>query len=41
MNERDMWWKIVIVGALTALSFAGIWPMDKKLKYGIDRKSVV
>jgi SecD/SecF fusion protein len=36
MHERDLWWKIVIVGALAALGFASIWPMDQKLKYGID-----
>lgn len=36
MNERDLWWKIVIVGALTALGFASIWPLNQKLKYGID-----
>jgi len=36
MNERDLWWKIVIVGALAALGFASVWPLDKKLKYGID-----
>lgn len=36
MNERDLWWKIVIVGALMALAFASIWPLNEKLKYGID-----
>ncbi|HKQ49644.1 MAG TPA: protein translocase subunit SecD [Phycisphaerae bacterium] len=36
MHERDLWWKIVIVGALAALGFASIWPLDQKLKYGID-----
>jgi protein-export membrane protein SecD/preprotein translocase SecF subunit len=36
MNDREMWWKISIVGALCALAFAAIWPLDQKLKYGID-----
>jgi protein-export membrane protein SecD/preprotein translocase SecF subunit len=36
MNDRDMWWKIVIVGTLVALAFASIHPTDEKLKYGID-----
>ncbi len=36
MNERDLWWKIVIVGALAALGFASIYPLNQKLKYGID-----
>ena len=36
MNERDLWWKIVIVGGLVALAFASIWPLDEKLKFGID-----
>lgn len=36
MNERDLWWKIALVGTLCALAFASIWPMDQKLKYGID-----
>jgi SecD/SecF fusion protein len=36
MNERDLWWKIVIVGALAALAFASVYPIDTKIKYGID-----
>ncbi len=36
MNERDLWWKIGIIGALVALGFASIWPPDQKLKFGID-----
>ncbi|HUN82219.1 MAG TPA: protein translocase subunit SecD, partial [Phycisphaerae bacterium] len=36
MNERDLWWKIALVGTLCALAFGSIWPMDQKLKYGID-----
>jgi preprotein translocase subunit SecD len=36
MNDRDMWWKIVVTGTLTALAFASIWPMNEKLKFGID-----
>ncbi len=36
MHERDLWWKIVIVGALVALAFAAVWPVEEKLKFGID-----
>lgn len=36
MNERDMWWKIVVVGCLCALGFASIWPFEQKMKMGID-----
>lgn len=36
MNERDMWWKIVIVGVLVALAFASVYPLDEKMKFGID-----
>jgi protein-export membrane protein SecD/preprotein translocase SecF subunit len=36
MNERDMWWKIAIVGALVALAFASVYPIDEKIKFGID-----
>lgn len=36
MNERDNWWKIALVGTLVALSVGLIWPLDQKLKYGID-----
>ncbi len=36
MNERDIWWKIVLIGFVAALAFATVWPMDQKLKYGID-----
>ncbi|MFQ5430387.1 MAG: protein translocase subunit SecD [Phycisphaerae bacterium] len=36
MNERDLWWKTTIVGALVALAFASVWPLDQKLKFGID-----
>ncbi len=36
MNERDMWWKIVIVGTLVALAFASVHPLDEKMKFGID-----
>ncbi|MBK8271243.1 MAG: hypothetical protein IPK83_24165 [Planctomycetes bacterium] len=36
MLERDMWWKIVIVGVLTALGIASILPFEKKIKKGID-----
>ncbi|MCG8405538.1 MAG: protein translocase subunit SecD [Phycisphaerales bacterium] len=36
MNERDLWWKIVIVGGLVALAFASVWPIEEKLKFGID-----
>lgn len=36
MKERDLWWKIVLVGFVAALAFATVWPLDEKLKYGID-----
>ena len=36
MTERDMWWKIVIVGALVALAFVSVYPLNQKIKYGID-----
>ena len=36
MNERDMWWKIVIVGALVALALVSVHPLDQKIKFGID-----
>lgn len=36
MKERDLWWKIVLVGGVVALAFATVWPLDQKLKYGID-----
>ncbi|MBI5763815.1 MAG: protein translocase subunit SecD [Planctomycetes bacterium] len=36
MNERDNWWKIALVGTLIALAVGLIWPLDQKLKYGID-----
>ncbi|MEE8384952.1 MAG: protein translocase subunit SecD, partial [Dehalococcoidia bacterium] len=36
MNERDMWWKIVVVGGLVALAFATVWHPKDKIKYGID-----
>ncbi len=36
MHERDLWWKIVLVGVLSALGFAASYPLDKKIKYGID-----
>ena len=36
MNERDMWWKIVIVGTLVALAFASVYPLEQKMKFGID-----
>ena len=36
MNERDLWWKIVLVGFFAALAFATVYPPKEKLKYGID-----
>ncbi len=36
MNERDLWWKIVLVGCVVALAFASVWPLNEKLKFGID-----
>lgn len=36
MQERDLWWKIVLVGVLVALGFASVWPIQEKIKYGID-----
>ncbi|MCZ6683926.1 MAG: SecD/SecF family protein translocase subunit, partial [Planctomycetota bacterium] len=36
MNERDLWWKIVLVGGLVALGIASVFPLDEKIKYGID-----
>lgn len=36
MNERDLWWKIVIVGGLVALAFATVVPINEKIKFGID-----
>lgn len=36
MNERDIWWKIVLVAVLTALAVAAVYPINKKIKWGID-----
>ena len=36
MSERDLWWKIVLVGGLVALAIASVFPLDEKIKYGID-----
>jgi len=36
MNERDLWWKIVFVGVLTAFAWASVFPLDTKVKWGID-----
>ncbi len=36
MNERDLWWKIVVVGSLVAMAIASVYPMDEKMKFGID-----
>lgn len=36
MNERDLWWKIVIVGALCAMGFTSTYPVGEKIKFGID-----
>jgi protein-export membrane protein SecD/preprotein translocase SecF subunit len=36
MTERDLWWKIVIVGALCALALVSVYPLNQKIKFGID-----
>lgn len=36
MNERDIWWKIVLVAVLSALALAAVLPIEKKIKWGID-----
>lgn len=36
MNERDIWWKIVMVAILTALALAAVNPINEKIKWGID-----
>src|SRR5947207_1685427 len=36
MNERDLWWKIALVGTLCALAFGSVWPLEQKMKFGID-----
>ncbi|HWL92613.1 MAG TPA: protein translocase subunit SecD, partial [Phycisphaerae bacterium] len=36
MQERDLWWKIVIVGVLVALAYASVMPFKEKIKMGID-----
>jgi protein-export membrane protein SecD/preprotein translocase SecF subunit len=36
MNEREMWWKISLVGALCALAYSTAFPLAEKLKFGID-----
>ncbi|MCB9853837.1 MAG: protein translocase subunit SecD [Phycisphaerales bacterium] len=36
MNERDIWWKIVLVAVLTALALAAVNPIGDKIKWGID-----
>jgi preprotein translocase subunit SecD len=36
MQERDLWWKIVIVAVLAALAFAAVYPFESKIKRGID-----
>lgn len=36
MNERDLWWKIVIVGTLVTLGVTSMYPVSEKIKFGID-----
>src|SRR5215470_8992161 len=36
MYERQMWWKILLVGAAVALSIQAAFPLAEKLKFGID-----
>src|SRR5439155_14692528 len=36
MNERELWWKISLVGGLLTLAIAAIWPVDQRIKFGID-----
>ncbi|MCA9257413.1 MAG: hypothetical protein KDA33_17320, partial [Phycisphaerales bacterium] len=36
MNERDIWWKIVLVAVLSALALAAVNPINEKIKWGID-----
>lgn len=36
MNDRDMWWKIGLIGIVSALAIASVFPLEEKLKFGID-----
>ncbi len=36
MQERDLWWKIVIIAVLSAMAFAAVYPLESKIKLGID-----
>jgi len=36
MYERQMWWKILLVGAAAAFAIQAAFPLEEKLKFGID-----
>ncbi|MCK6457725.1 MAG: protein translocase subunit SecD [Phycisphaerae bacterium] len=36
MNERDMWWKVGVVGVVAAIGYFVCFPLEEKLKFGID-----
>ncbi len=36
MYERQMWWKILLVGGAIAFAIQAAFPIDEKLKFGID-----
>ncbi len=35
---KNLQWKIILVLALTAVAIYGIYPLDKKIKLGLDLK---
>jgi len=36
MNERTIWWRILLCGLLCGLAYIVAWPFAEKLKFGID-----
>lgn len=36
MIERQMWWKVLLIGAACAIAYQASFPLDEKLKFGID-----
>jgi len=36
MIERQMWWKVLLIGAAGAIAYQAAFPLEEKLKFGID-----
>ena len=36
MTEKNVWWKLLITVALAGLAFVEAYPLEEKLKGGID-----